>query len=377
MISTNQLRYVIYFLLITAVWGCAKDKTAITEQMTHAINEDHPVFQQMIKAGFDKKNIVEYADRFVAEEDIIFYKKEPIAAGEHMTEQARTPYLVSASYNNVTVFLNTASFGSIGTNLSNALNAAIASYNAIGTGIAFTRVASASGALIQIVRNNGIGANVCGQAGFPFSNGQPFNIININESFLVSSGYSSQSQLTLLLAHEMGHCIGLRHTNWQVLGEGFAPTIGATPLTDASSAMNGATCGAFWAGLSANDITALRILYSSTNLGAVLNSNAVMYTNQYLKSTDGRFMLILQTDGNLVLYFYNTFLWHTNTVNPAVNRLNMQGDGNLVLYDSYSTPYFNTGTSAYPGAYVVLQNDGNLVIYQGGVFRWQSGTCCH
>jgi hypothetical protein len=47
----------------------------------------------------------------------------------------------------------------------------------------------------------------------------------------------------------------------------------------------------------------------------------------------------------------------------------MQSDGNLVLYDRYDVPLWSTGTVGYPGATAVFQSDGNLV--DGGANqRW-------
>jgi len=41
----------------------------------------------------------------------------------------------------------------------------------------------------------------------------------------------------------------------------------------------------------------------------------------------------------------------------------MQGDGNLVLYDTSGQPIWASGTQGNPGAFLAVQNDGNLVIF--------------
>ena len=108
----------------------------------------------------------------------------------------------------------------------------------------------------------------------------------------------------------------------------------------------------------------------------VLHRGQTLNQNQYLRSRDGRFRLIMQTDGNLVLYKEGVrALWHTQTGGrPYITRCIMQTDGNLVLYNSGTTPYWWTGTTSYPGGYLILQNDGNLVMYQNGVARWHTAT---
>jgi hypothetical protein len=52
----------------------------------------------------------------------------------------------------------------------------------------------------------------------------------------------------------------------------------------------------------------------------------------------------------------------------------MQSDGNLVLYDEYDVPLWATGTVGYPGATAAFQGDGNLVVYWYGYPVWASNT---
>jgi len=96
-----------------------------------------------------------------------------------------------------------------------------------------------------------------------------------------------------------------------------------------------------------------------------------------IQSSNGRFRLRLQTDGNLVLYDDEAgpaALWATGTDGVNVTRAVMQGDGNFVLYAG-ANPVWATDTQGQPGAYLVLQNDGNLVTYNlGGTSIWSTGT---
>jgi hypothetical protein len=79
---------------------------------------------------------------------------------------------------------------------------------------------------------------------------------------------------------------------------------------------------------------------------------------------DGRFTVILQADGNLVLYAPGTKpLWASNTADPTVWDAVMQSDGNLVVYNRDQVPLFATCTDGHPGAWAVIQNDGNFVVY--------------
>jgi hypothetical protein len=57
----------------------------------------------------------------------------------------------------------------------------------------------------------------------------------------------------------------------------------------------------------------------------------------------------MQGDGNLVVYRYDPTLGH-------------------------DVPAWASNTSEHPGAYVVVQSDGNLVIYNGRWPIWSSNT---
>jgi hypothetical protein len=112
------------------------------------------------------------------------------------------------------------------------------------------------------------------------------------------------------------------------------------------------------------------------------------------------FILLLQVDGNLVLYQANGSeyeghwaisnpvpltapdgtkgfaypMWATHTNGKSVARLSMQTDGNLVLYDYQHHPVWASGTNGHPGAYLVIQKDGNAVIYKGITPLWATNT---
>jgi pimeloyl-ACP methyl ester carboxylesterase len=80
-------------------------------------------------------------------------------------------------------------------------------------------------------------------------------------------------------------------------------------------------------------------------------------------SPDGQFELSYQGDGNLVLYRMSDGqpLWATHTFAPGV--VEMQHDGNLVIYSAAGHAIWASGTVGYPGARLAVQSDSNLVIY--------------
>ncbi len=113
--------------------------------------------------------------------------------------------------------------------------------------------------------------------------------------------------------------------------------------------------------------------------GSTLYQNQTLSAGQYLLSDNSKYKLIMQGDGNLVLYSPSTYLWASWTQGHANDYALMQSDGNLVIYRQGGWPAdWASGTSGNPGAYMIMQGDGNLVIYrQGGVAIWSSNTCCN
>jgi hypothetical protein len=109
----------------------------------------------------------------------------------------------------------------------------------------------------------------------------------------------------------------------------------------------------------------------------VLLPGQSLHAGQQVVSTDGRFRLVYQSDGNLVLYQAGIALWHSHTNGTTPGLAAMQGDGNFVIYNASGVPVWHTSTFGNPGAILAIQNDGNLVIYRAdGVPIWASGTCC-
>jgi hypothetical protein len=136
------------------------------------------------------------------------------------------------------------------------------------------------------------------------------------------------------------------------------------------------------------------VVYSSTNtalwnsktrenpgllnyVSPTLFDRQFLHVGQELETPDRKFKLILQDDGNLVLYSNetDTALWHAKTYNKPSNRLVMQHDGNLVLYDVNGKALWNTRTANKGYSRLTMQQDGNLVVYdKNSKPTWNSRT---
>ncbi len=122
-----------------------------------------------------------------------------------------------------------------------------------------------------------------------------------------------------------------------------------------------------------------RALWSSrTTCNVQYNTDALIGDPQkrelrpghYMQSPDRRYKLVMQSDGNLVLYGpTGRATWASRTAGNAGARFVLQPDNNLVVYSATGRPVWNSGTSrgsAFDGEIsgLVLQNDGNLVLYK-------------
>ncbi|MDO8592013.1 MAG: S8 family serine peptidase [bacterium] len=106
-----------------------------------------------------------------------------------------------------------------------------------------------------------------------------------------------------------------------------------------------------------------------------LNSGGILRKDDYLLSADNRSALALQRDGNLALYASFKPVWQSGALGATVDRVIMQSDGNLVIYDGSNRPLWATNTAGSPDARLALQADGNLVVYSSAnVVLWASNT---
>jgi hypothetical protein len=106
----------------------------------------------------------------------------------------------------------------------------------------------------------------------------------------------------------------------------------------------------------------------------VLGVNEALNVNESKGSCDGRFALVQQGDGNLVIYKGGKAIWASWTVGKGGASLIMQGDGNLVMYTAGGKAVWSSGTYGHPGAVFAMQDDGNGVIYEAGKAIWATNT---
>ncbi len=98
-----------------------------------------------------------------------------------------------------------------------------------------------------------------------------------------------------------------------------------------------------------------------------LNPGEFLTPGHSLTSKNGKYTFSMQTDGNIVIRKKlkngkTKVLWSSGTYKYKVTKLIMQHDGNLVMYLNRHASW-SSNTAGNPGAFLVIQDDGNAVIY--------------
>lgn len=249
---------------VVVLFSCRKN--AGTEQAA-AISDD--ALEKIYNLGFSNKNVTLDEGTYVVEGDILLSENDLNAVPDlkflrvGSAEQYRTFNLVTGFPRVITVSISS----KLPSSYVAALDVAIGRYAAENLQITFQRVASNGN--IDIVKGNG---NYLASAGFPTSSGNPYGQIKVNSRAI---GNQPQNTVASILAHEMGHCIGFRHTDYmnrsfscggQPVNEG-ASTVGAVQVPgtpagpDAGSWMLSCIGSGDNRPFNSNDKTALAYLY--------------------------------------------------------------------------------------------------------------------
>lgn len=199
----KQLNSYLAAALFTVVFlaSCAKDNKEVAQQVI-----PQEVLTKIANLGFGTNDVQVIEEGYLVEGDIVLTSRDldRVPTGTALriaeTEQYNTFELVNAP-RTITVSVE----GSVSTGFSNAVDAAIGRYNSENLGLSFSRVSSSGDINIRIV-NTG---QYIASAGFP-SGGNPYNEIKYAKKY---TGYSA-GFMTTVIAHEMGHCIGFRHTDY-------------------------------------------------------------------------------------------------------------------------------------------------------------------
>jgi hypothetical protein len=260
----NVIKPVLFVFLIAAAVSCKKDAKA---PAADEISQD--VLDKIHALGFTNKNVIKDDGGYIVEGDIFLTEENLNGAASAQflrvgtEEQYRTFNLVTALPRVITVSVSSR----LPSFISDGVDEAINRYNAQSLLLTFQRVSNNGN--IDIVKGNG---NYLASAGFPTSSGAPYGQVKVNSTQLNGQPLGTVASV---IAHEIGHCIGFRHTDYMnrsyscggsAVNEG-ASTVGAVhiPGTPTGPDPNSWMLSCIGSGqnrpFNANDRTALAYLY--------------------------------------------------------------------------------------------------------------------
>jgi hypothetical protein len=174
---------------------------------TEPQSENEEIISNLIQAGFPESDIQVFEGRVYTGFDTHVTRaaaQEMLQPGKETAEQYRTTNLVSSSITKICV-VPTSQFNSY-SRLSAGLDLAIENYNSQNLSFRMVRGSAADcSATISARTTSGTG----GSAGFP-SGGKPYGTINIGVGLQNYSDDVNEHVIT----HELGHCIGFRHSDY-------------------------------------------------------------------------------------------------------------------------------------------------------------------
>ena len=207
------MRHTFHLLACAFVAGalflsCQQDDAVNTEKLV-----SRAVLDRIWELGYSNENVQKIEEGYLVEGDIILTEENLKGHDDHTTlriaetEQYRTTNLVTAP-RTITVSIDTRLTDIPG--YSAALDVVIARYDAENLTIDLNRGGS-SGGDIHLKKQGG---GFLASAGFP-SGGNPYPLVKINAQAIGQGNTTTFiNYCATIMAHEIGHCIGMRHTDY-------------------------------------------------------------------------------------------------------------------------------------------------------------------
>ncbi|SDF06134.1 M57 family metalloprotease [Chitinophaga filiformis] len=210
--------------LLLSICFVACKKNDISQPATPKENQD-PIDEKYLakieKLGFKRSSVKCYDSVFVVENDIIIAKK--------FLDTFRIPVVnpndrhahsdQSLSFNNIRIYASDAWWSNA--TYYSALNRAVYEWNAAGSNLNFHILFQTDQGIDWNLIFTSLPGTTLASADFPGVpdlNGVPGYNILVNQNYINALGLTS-NQISWILTHEMGHMLGLRHTDWDINGE--------------------------------------------------------------------------------------------------------------------------------------------------------------
>ena len=210
------------FKPFAAICAAALLFTSCKKNVKDAVNDEvsQETLSQLQRLNFSTDGVLKVNGGYLVEGDIFI-------TDEQLKTTPSSPNMVIASEEHYHTFnmVNTSTHATIKVALNSssaqhdaafsaALDEAILRYNAENLSVTFTRVTTSQAPDITVVAYYEV-SNTLGSSGFPNSAGDPYPQVKMNTYWYnTSTSTTNTNYIGTIMAHEIGHCIGFRHTDY-------------------------------------------------------------------------------------------------------------------------------------------------------------------
>lgn len=252
------------FLALTSACDNGLEAVSFEKQKPQrpaSIGDDMCIIQSL---GFDTLDVVKLKSGYLIQGDIYIEKSKLVAYGQPQTRQAyhTTGLIGHPKQRAITVGVDSSIPASGVDDWRDEIQEAINLWNPLSNLKMTYTTAANPDILIRSDASTPLPNNAIAAGSWPM-NGKPGPSIWINLDYDYNKTIP-RLQKIYNMVHELGHCFGLRHTNWKSRNESNAYDIYGTPDSDSYSVMNGGTAEYQWSGFSEGDKKAIEYLYPST-----------------------------------------------------------------------------------------------------------------
>jgi hypothetical protein len=193
------------------LFSCKKN---VKEEKQQEVSQE--VLAKIKELGFSTAQVVARDGGYIVEGDIFLSPEnlDEVSTSPALriaeVEQYRTRNVVSSLPRTITISLSGLSRAYV-----SGADLAISRYNAENLQIRFQRVSSGGNIRIEGFYEGPSGGFITlGSAGFPTRSGNPYNRILMNTHPQAYGSNPNIQYVGSVIQHEIGHCIGFRHTDW-------------------------------------------------------------------------------------------------------------------------------------------------------------------
>lgn len=211
--------------------ACKKDAKTSSTQPEAISTETLAKIKQL---GFSTSTAQKVDEGYLVEGDIVLTdellnstpQSKLLRVGNE--EQYRTTNLVTRLPRTITIKVV-----NLGTAFVQGADLAISRYNALNNSMHFQRITSGTPDITIKGFNQGPsgGYITLGSSGFPSSTGNPYNTIKMNTNQYAYGSNPNVNYVGSVIQHEVGHCIGFRHTDYM----DRSYSCGGTPTNEGAS----------------------------------------------------------------------------------------------------------------------------------------------